>query len=210
MKIYLGIDPDVNKSGLSFLSSFGVWKLKQSELFNVRSTIFETLDEYSASIADLEATIELPKLDSPSFGASGTFRAKRKQFQFSGTPTNIAENKALGIVCKTAMKIGRCAQIGEEIVKILKDIGIKEITRVKPSERIRFDGYPYKEPENERARKRQLEDFRKMFKSGKKFRYPSKLDNRRFLAITGIIDKKRTNDENRDSALLLIQKYLNL
>jgi hypothetical protein len=208
-KIWLGIDPDVNKSGLSFLSSEKVWKLKEAELFDVQIVILETLREFGASISNLEVVVEVPLMDSASFGASALFVAKKQQLKMQGVPEAVAIKRAIGIVCKTAMQKARCGQIGKEIIKILRSLGVESIKQIKPSQRVRMDGFPFN--------KTSAKELRKLFKTGKKFRYPSKLNNERFKEITGAHkqnangeNKKATNEENRDSALLLVQKYLNL
>lgn len=203
MKIYIGVDPDVNKSGISFLSVDG-WRLHCVELFKVEELIREEIKSISGKesfedcdLSFVEALIESPISDSNNFGAESLFRAKRIQFRNKSFAD--FERKALRLSLQTAVRKGRCLQIAEEIIKIFQKIGIKT-SRIKPSQRSRFDGAPLNKIDG-----RQL---RSLTKTGKKFRFPSKLDHSRFCELTGITEK-RTNEEKRDSALLLIQKFLN-
>jgi hypothetical protein len=198
-KLYIGIDPDVTKSGIAFLTSYKEWKLETCELFLIKELIFDTMADFKVEgLVNVSAKVETPLTGSASFGEYGKFKANSTRFKMSGFGN--AEKSAFNSSIKVASQKGRCSQIGEEICKLFKYLSITT-ERIAPSKRIRFDGYPFN--------KTDVKEIRRLIRSTKKYQYPSKMNHERFAELIGIPDK-RTNSEKRDSALLLVKTYLNL
>ena len=198
-KLYIGFDPDVSKSGVSFLTSHKEWSLQTCELFRIRELIFDTMSDFKIEgLVNVSAKVETPLADPSSFGEFERFKATAKRFKMSSfkAPERSAFNSSL----KTASKKGRNAQIGEELCKLLQHLSIGA-ERIAPSKRIRFDGFPFN--------KTSVKEIRRLIKETKKYQYPSKMNHERFVQLIGVQDK-RTNPEKRDSGLLLVKTYLNL
>lgn len=198
-KLFIGIDPDVNGSGVAFLTSYKEWKLLNCQLFDLRQLIFDTMAEFKIEgLVNVSAKVETPLEGSASFGEFERFKAKTKQFKMKGFGN--AEKSAFNSSIKVASQKGRCSQIGEEIIKLFEFMSIGA-ERIAPSKRIRFDGFPFN--------KTDAKEIRRLVKSTKKYQYPSKVNHERFVNATGVQDK-RTNCEKRDAGLLLLKTYLNL
>lgn len=200
-KLYIGVDPDVSKSGFAFLTTGGKFRLYTIELYKVAELIRKEMKKAGILFfEDIVPLVESPISDSNNFGAEGLFKAKRIQFRNAGFGKY--EDKALRLALKIANDKGRCSQIAEEIIKIMISIGIPEgnIQRIKPSDRRRVD--------KNMLAKVGADQLRNLCKKGKPFRFPSKMDHKRFCELAGVQDKT-TNEEKRDAGLLLIQNYLN-
>ena len=217
-KIGLGIDADVSKSGISFLTRNKQWIITEAKLYDVRSLIITTVSDLGYSLCDLEVKIELAGMDSAAFGLYNEFCATKRQIGFKSKPskptfgakpsnrkTVTPEQSAFARMMKRSRDIGRNIQIGEEILKILREelgIGKDQIKRIAPSERVRLDGFPFNRAE--------AKEIGRLVKAGgKKMRYPTKMKHLMFCELTKITDKT-TNPEKRDSALLFLHEYLNL
>lgn len=193
-RLIIGIDPDTSKSGIAFLSSDKRMTLSTFELPYLEDMVLRAIQAEGVNLENIFAIVETPA-DSKALLNNALFEAQKRRLMVSGMPKSAAESSAFRIALQSAFRAGRCAQVGEEIVKIFQKIGVKT-TRVSPSERWRADkpGITAAQIIAETAKK--------------KGKYPSKMSAENFKAIFGF--EGRTNEEKRDAGALLIRYFLTM